>query len=463
MLASAGVRRLIEDDHELYSLVEREYVRQQYTLSLLASCSTVDPSVLACEALPLVNVTAEGYPGDRFHAGCQVIDGVEQLAIDRAKTAFRASYANVQPHSASAANEIVYFSLLNRGDTLLGMRLDQGGHLTHGAKASISGRMFHAIGYGLDAAGGIDYQEVERLALQHRPKLIVCGATAYARTVEFARFRRIADAAGAILVADISHIAGLVAAGLHPSPIDQAHITTTCTHKQLFGPRGGLIMMGRDAHTVGPDGKRTLAEVIQSGVFPLMQGAPMLHTIAAKARALARVTSPEFAELAARIQGNAAALAEALVRRGYRIVTGGTDNHIVLVDVGERGISGLVAEQALERCDIVVNRNKLPGDTRPARVTSGIRLGTNNVAFRLMRAADMDSCAAVIDSALRGVTVLSDREFVLDADVMQATRTAVRQLCERFPIPSYSEAGSEQPTGRYSSGDVPASLGQIWR
>jgi glycine hydroxymethyltransferase len=439
MLASTGVRRLSEEDHELFSLAEREYVRQQSTLSLLASCSTVDPSVLACEALPLVNVTAEGYPGERFHAGCQVIDGVEQLAIDRARTAFRASYANVQPHSASAANEIVYFSLLNPGDKLLGMRLDQGGHLTHGAKASVSGRVFHAIGYGLDAAGGIDYQEVERLAFQHRPKLIVCGATAYARTVDFARFRQIADAAGALLLADISHIAGLVAAGLHPSPIDQAHITTTCTHKQLFGPRGGLILMGRDAHTIGPDGERTLAQVIQSGVFPLMQGAPMLHIIAAKARALARVASPEFAVLAARIQGNAAELAAALARRGYRIVTGGTDNHIVLVDVGERGMSGLVAERALEHCDIVVNRNKVPGDARPARVTSGIRLGTNNVAFRLMEAADMDSCAAVIDSALRAVTAVSDREFRLDGELAQATRTAVRQLCERFPIPSYTE------------------------
>jgi glycine hydroxymethyltransferase len=441
-LASTGVRRLSEQDPELYNLAEREYARQQLTLSLLASCSTVDPSVLACEALPLVNVTAEGYPGERFHAGCQVIDGVEQLAIDRAKIAFRARYANVQPHSASAANEIVYFSLINHGDKLLGMRLDQGGHLTHGAKASVSGRAFHAIGYGLDAAGGIDYHEVERLAVQHRPKLIVCGATAYARTVDFARFRQIADAVGALLVADISHIAGLVAAGLHPSPIDQAHITTTCTHKQLFGPRGGLILMGRDAHTVRPDGERTLAEVIQSGVFPLMQGAPMLHIIAAKARALARVASPEFATLAARIQGNAAALAAALARRGYRIVSGGTDNHIVLFDVGARGMSGLVAERALEQCDIVVNRNKLPGDTRPARVTSGIRLGTNNVAFRLMEPADMDRCAAVIDSALGAVTAVNDREFRLDGELAQATRTAVRQLCERFPIPSYTEDGT---------------------
>lgn len=436
-LGALGVERLECLDPPLSALLEREIDRQVTTLSMVASSSLVDPSVLACQASVAVNVTAEGYPGARFHAGCAVIDEIEQLAIDRAKRAFGARYANVQPHSASTANEIVYFSLLEPGDTILGMELDSGGHLTHGAKVSISGRHFNAVGYGLDQRRFIDFDQVRSLALEHRPKLIVCGATAYPRTVDFARFREIADAAGALLLADISHIAGLVVAGLHPSPIDHAHVTTTCTHKQLFGPRGGLILIGRDADSVVPGGTRTLSELIQRGVFPLCQGAPILNAIAAKARMLAIVQTREFSAIARRIVEDARALAEQLIRRGYRVLTAGTDNHIVVVDVDAAGVSGLVAERALESCGIVVNKNRIPRDLKPPTVTSGIRLGTNGLAWRGLGPDEMGRCVELVHRVLTSVQVLGDREYTLEESVRQAVRAEVVELCAAFPIPSY--------------------------
>jgi glycine hydroxymethyltransferase len=436
-LTQVGIERLQVEDAELHQLLEKEYLRQQDSLSLVASCSTVDPTVLVCEGSPLVNVTAEGYPRNRFHAGCRFVDEVEQLAIDRAKRAFKATYANVQPHSASVANEVVLFSLLNPGDTFLGMRLDHGGHLTHGSKASVSGRIFNAVGYGLTKDGFIDYEEVYNTGLKVKPKLIICGATAHPRTIDFHRFRQIADALGAYLMADISHVAGLVVAGLHPSPIDHAHITTTCTHKQMFGPRGGLILMGKDRDTPGPDGKRTLAQLMQSGLFPLMQGAPVLNSIAAKARTLARVVSHEFVAVAERIVSNAAALAKEFKSRNYEVITGGSDNHIVLMDVSGRGMSGLVAERALEDCNIIVNKNKIPGDTRVAGVASGIRLGTNNVAFRNMGRAEMNTCVDLIDMVLRSILVQSEREYELSSSMAQSVRASVRDLCRQFPIPTY--------------------------
>ncbi|MFN8632998.1 MAG: serine hydroxymethyltransferase [Chloroflexota bacterium] len=436
-LGALGVERLECLDPSLSTLLEREIDRQATTLSMVASSSLVDPSVLACQASAAVNVTAEGYPGARFHAGCAVIDEIEQLAIDRAKRAFGARYANVQPHSASTANEIVYFSLLQPGDTILGMQLDSGGHLTHGARVSISGRHFNAVGYGLDHRGYIDFEQVRDLALTHRPKLIICGATAYTRKVDFARFREIADEAGALLLADISHIAGLVVTGLHPSPIDHAHFTTTCTHKQLFGPRGGLIMIGRDADTLVPRGTRTLAETIQRGVFPLAQGAPILNAIAAKARMLAIVQTREFAAVAQRIVDDSRALAEQLIRRGYRVLTAGTDNHIVVVDVDAAGVSGLVAERALESCGIVVNKNRIPGDQKPPTVTSGVRLGTNGLAWRGLGPDEMGRCVELIHRVVTSVRPHGDREYTIAEAVRESVRTDVAELCAAFPIPGY--------------------------
>jgi glycine hydroxymethyltransferase len=433
----AGVEHLYAEDPALSGILEEEYRRQAETLVLVASCTPVDPSVLACEAMVPANVTAEGYPGRRYHAGCRVVDRIEQLAIDRAKEAFGARYANVQPHSATTANYAVLSRLLRPGDRLLGLRLDFGGHLTHGAKAAFSGTWFESHGYGLDAEGRIDYGQAERLAHEIRPQLIVCGATAYPRQVDFARFRAIADAVGAWLLADISHIAGLVATGLHPSPIDHAHITTTCTHKQLYGPRGGLILCGRDADAPAPDGRQTLAELMQQAVFPFFQGAPFLNTIAAKARALARVATPELRRLMERVLADSRALAGGLLSQGWRVLSGGSDNHLVLFDVAARGLTGLIAEEALEEAGIVVNKNPVPGDPRPPRVASGIRLGTNTIALRGMGPEEAARAARLIHRVLSAVEPRGDREYHLAPAVRDEVRAEVADLCRRFPIPRY--------------------------
>jgi glycine hydroxymethyltransferase len=436
-LSQLGAEVLRVEDPELHELLTAEYMRQQRTLVLVASSSVVDPSVLASEASVAVNVTAEGYPGRRFHAGCMIVDDIEQLAIERAKTAFRARYANVQPHSASAANQIIMFGLLEAGDSILGMHLEHGGHLTHGAPVSVSGRYFRAVQYGLDSRGFIDYEQVRSLALEHRPRLIVCGATSYPRAIDFRRFRAIADEVGAWLLADITHTAGLVAAGIHESPIDLAHFTTLCTHKQLYGPRGGLILIGRDADQAAPGGAQTLAELVQRAVFPLMQGAPAPHVIAAKARALSRIKTPAFRHLAQSIVANAQALAGAFVAKGYEVVSGGTDSHIVLLDVGARELTGAIAEGALEQSDVIVNRNKVPGDGRAARITSGIRLGTNTVAARGMGVEEMNAIGVLVDRVLSAVTPAGNLDWQLPADARDDARRQVHALCERFPLPRY--------------------------
>lgn len=435
--AEQGVDLLRQDDPDLYRLLTDEHQRQMHTLVLVASCSVTDPAALACQGMIAANVTAEGYPGKRYHAGCEFIDGIEQLAIDRAKAAFGAQFANVQAHSATTANYLVMSSLLKPGDTILGMELQFGGHLTHGSKVSFSGQYFNAVGYGLDDDERIDYAQVAELAHTIRPRLIICGATAYPRTIDFARFRAIADQVGAFLLADISHTAGLVVAGLHPSPIDHAHITTTCTHKQLNGPRGGLILLGRDYNQPAPGGKHTLAEMVQRAVFPFFQGAPLPNTIAGKARALAQATTPQFKQTAERIVANAGALATHFIESGYRVVTGGSDNHIVLLDVASRGITGIIAERALEESGIMVNKNRIPGDQRSAVVTSGVRLGTNTAAYRGMGPAEMQQCAALIHRVLDSIEVLDDQHYRLDDAVKESIRAEVRALCERFPIASY--------------------------
>jgi glycine hydroxymethyltransferase len=451
--ARQGLEQLWQEDRDLYKWLENEYFRQLNTLVMVASCSVAHPSVLACEGLTAVNVTAEGYPGHRYHAGCEFIDRIEQLAIDRAKLAFKAQYANVQPHSATTANYVVMASLLKPGDTILGMELQSGGHLTHGSKVSLSGQYFNACGYGLGPDGLIDYEQVARLAREHRPRLIICGATAYPRQTDFRRFRQIADEIGAFLLADISHTAGLVVAGLHPNPIDQAHITTTCTHKQLFGPRGGLILMGRDHLSLSPDGKRTLAEAMQKAVFPFFQGAPILNAMAAKARALARAVTPEFRVLAERIVSNAQTLAQCFLKRGYRVISGGSSNHIVLLDVASKGVTGVVAERALEASSVIVNKNRIPGDRRSAVVTSGIRLGTNTLAARGMSASEMEECAELIDYVLASVVMLGDQEYHLDSSVKESVKASVKRLCQRFPIPDYPFPGSA-PGAQYLMQDA---------
>ncbi len=436
-LARHGVERLAEEDPELHDLLSREYRRQANVLTMVASTSITDASVMACEGTIASNVTAEGYPGARFHAGCSVVDEIERLAIERAKAAFGARYANVQPLSASIANEVVLFGLLSADDVLLGMELDSGGHLTHGAAASISGQYFVAEGYGLTPEGAIDYAQVRRLAHERQPKLIICGTTAYPRIIDFKQFREIADEVGAYLLADVSQIAGLIVAGLHPSPIDDAHFTTSCTHKQLFGCRGGLILMGRDFDSPGPDGKRTLAQLVQRWVFPFLQGAPNLNLIAAKARTLARVLTPDFRELAQRIVDDARALAERVMARGYPVVANGTENHLVVVDVLSQGLTGLVAERALEDCDIIVNKNRIPHDRKSPVVTSGIRFGTNALASRGMGTSEMHQCADLVHQVLRAVKAKGDREFDLDSETRTSVKAAVAELCRRFPLPSY--------------------------
>jgi glycine hydroxymethyltransferase len=433
-----GVERLRAGDPVLYGLIEREHRRQSGTLTMVAASSIADPAVLACEGTALLNTTTEGYPGARFHAGCGVVDQIERLAVERARHAFGARYANVQPHSGTSANQVVMFGLLRPGDVVLGLDLDAGGHLSHGARASVSGVYFRAVSYGVDAGGRIDMDAVRRVALEHRPRLLIAGASAYPRAIDFRAFREAADETGAYLLADISHVAGLVAAGEHPSPIDHAHFTTTSTYKQLCGPRGGLVLMGRDHDAPAPDGRGTLSDLVQRSAFPFFQGTPSLAAIAAKASALARVASPEFRETARRIVAAARALAGALAARGYALVGGGTDNHIVLVDLTARGLTGTVAERALEECGIVVNKNRVPGDRRSAAVASGVRFGTNGLALRGMGPAEMPRCAALVDRVLCAVRPLGDRAYELDPGVAADAREEVAALCARFPIPGYS-------------------------
>ena len=411
---------------------------QTGTLAAVAHASLAHPSVLAAAGSVLSNVTAEGYPGARYHPGAECFDEVERLAVRRARAAFGAHYANVQPHSGSTANQVVLFGLLSPGDTLLGLHVDGGGHLSHGSTASVTGRYFKAVHYGLDSAGLIDYDQVTELARTFRPRMIVAGASAYPRRIDYLRFREIADEVRSYLLADISHIAGLVAAGLHPSPIDVAHVTTTSTYKQLGGPRGGLILSGREHESPILDGRGTLAAALDRGVFPRVQGTPNAAAIAAKARALHLVNTLEFRSWAQRIVSDAQALATALIRRGYRVLSGGTDNHMVLVNIGARGLTGAVAENALRDCDILANRNRIPADTKPPSVASGLRFGTNILAQRGLQPADMEQCAALVDRVLSAVTVVDDTQYRLDRAVRDRVRIEVAELCRRFPVTIYT-------------------------
>lgn len=408
-------RSLKAVDPEVYQALEQERARQNDGLELIASENFVSRAVLEATGSVMTNKYAEGYPGRRYYGGCQFMDAVESLAIERAKQLFGAEHVNVQPHSGTQANMAVYFGFLEPGDVLMGMDLSCGGHLTHGHRLSYSGRDFQVVAYGVDReTERIDYDEVERLALEHRPKLIVCGASAYSRTLDFARFREIADRVEALVMADIAHIAGLVVAGIHPSPVPHCQFVTTTTHKTLRGPRAGMILCQEE-----------FAKQLDRALFPGVQGGPLMHVIAAKAVALKEAMSPEFATYQKQIVANAKGLARRLAGNGLRIVSGGTDNHVFLVDVAAAGLTGKVAEKALEEAGITVNKNTIPYDPNPPLVASGIRIGTPAVTTRGMREEEMDQIGDWIAEVLRAPE---------DQEVKTSVRARVRGLCERFPL-----------------------------
>jgi glycine hydroxymethyltransferase len=402
-------------DPEIYQVLADERRRQNEGLELIASENFVSPAVLQAAGSVLTNKYAEGYPGRRYYGGCQFVDVAERLAIDRARALFGAEHANVQPHSGTSANMAVYFGFLRPGDKLMGMDLSAGGHLTHGHRLSYSGRDFAVVSYGVDRdSERIDYDVVERQAAAERPKLIICGASAYSRVIDFERFRAIADAAGALLMADIAHIAGLVVAGLHPSPVPWCDFVTTTTHKTLRGPRAGLVLC-RERH----------AKDLDRAVFPGLQGGPLMHVIAAKAVALKEAEGEGFRAYQRQVVANSRRLAERLAGHGFRIVSGGTDNHVFLVDVAVAGLTGKVAEEALQAAEITVNKNTIPYDENPPMVASGIRLGTPALTTRGMREAEMDTVGDLIAEVLRAPA---------DESVRGAVRARVRELTAGFPL-----------------------------
>lgn len=406
---------LKEFDNEIYTLCEQELERETDHLEMIASENFTLPAVMEAMGSVFTNKYAEGYPAKRYYGGCEYADGVEQLAIDRACKLFGCNYANVQPHSGSSANGAVYAALLQAGDKLLGMDLSHGGHLTHGSKVSFSGKNYHSFSYGVELDGRINYERVLDIAKIVQPKIIVCGASAYAREIDFARFREIADAVGAILFADIAHIAGLVCAGEHPSPFPHAHIVTTTTHKTLAGPRGGMIMTNDEE----------IAKKINSAIFPALQGGPLVHVIAAKAVGFKYNLSPEWTVYAKQVKANAAVLADVLMKRGYDIVSGGTDNHLVLVSFLNKPFSGKEADAALGRAGITVNKNTVPGETRSPFVTSGIRVGSPALTSRGMKEKEFEIIANKI------ADVLDDIE---NEDKQAAIKEEMKTLARGFII-----------------------------
>ena len=401
-------------DPVIADIMARELGRQRANLELIASENIVSPAVMAAMGSMLTNKYAEGYPGKRYYGGCEFVDQIENVCIDRAKQLFRAKYANVQPHSGSQANNAAYLALCKPGDTVMGMDLSNGGHLTHGCPANFSGKFYNIVPYGCDpATGRIDYDEVRALALKHRPRMIIAGASAYPRVIDFARFGEIAKECGAYLMVDMAHIAGLVAAGEHPSPIPYADVVTTTNHKTLRGPRGGMIFTNDEA----------IARKINSAIFPGGQGGPLMHVIAAKAVALKEALQPEFREYQHAIVENARIIAEVLDQKGVKLVTGGTDNHLMLVDLRDEAISGRELEERLDRVRITVNKNKIPGDPRPASETSGIRVGTPAITARGFRAAEAREVGELLALAIH------------DFDAKQAEIVErVDALCSRFPL-----------------------------
>jgi glycine hydroxymethyltransferase len=414
---------LEQTDPEVFSAIQQETQRLEGNLELIASENVVSEAVLEAQGCVMTNKYAEGYPGKRYYGGCEFVDQVESLAIARAKELFGADHANVQPHSGTQANMVVYLSVLKPGDTYLGMNLAHGGHLSMGSPVNFSGILYRVIPYGVsEKTEMIDYDEIERLAREHRPRLVIAGASAYPRIIDYERFRRIADQVGAYLMVDMAHIAGLVAAGMHPSPVPYADFVTTTTHKTLRGPRGGMVLC-RSEH----------AKTVDSKVFPGMQGGPLMHVIAAKAVALKEALTPEFKHYQRQIVKNAKVLAEKLMSKGFRLVSEGTDNHLMLVDLRKSELTGKVAQETLDKARITVNRNAVPFDTRSPFVTSGIRIGTPAVTTRGMKENEMESIADFIVRALSNVG---------DEAVLRQVADEVRQFCQRFPVYPHRRSGA---------------------
>jgi len=402
-------------DKKIFELMRHELDREEYSLILIASENYVDADVLAAQGCVLTNKYAEGYPSKRYYSGCKYLDEIEDIAIERAKKLFGAEHANVQPHSGSSANMAVFYATLDRGDTVLGMDIAHGGHLTHGAKPSFSGKWYRAVSYSLSTTDEmLDYDEIRAVAHREKPKLIIAGASAYSRTIDFQKFREIADEVGAYLMADIAHIAGLIAAGLHPNPVGHAHFVTTTTHKTLRGPRGGMVLC---------DGE--FAKKIDSAVFPGIQGGPLMHVIAAKAIALQQAMTDDFREYQRQIIANAGHMARCMADLGFRIVSGGTDNHLFLVDLTPKNVTGKEAQESLEASGIMVNKNLIPFDTKGPNVTSGIRIGTPAVTTRGMKEDDMATICEMIDGVLKRLD---------DVSHMDSTRARVREFCKKFPF-----------------------------
>ncbi|MBS0989915.1 serine hydroxymethyltransferase [Acetobacter okinawensis] len=413
---------LTQTDPDVASAIAAELTRQQDGIELIASENMASEAVLQAQGSVLTNKYAEGYPGRRYYGGCVEVDKVETLAIERVKTLFGAAYANVQPHSGANANQAAFMAMGKPGDTVLGMSLAAGGHLTHGAAPNYSGKWFNAVQYGVRQQDGIlDYDQMESLAREHKPSIIVAGGSAYPRIIDFARFRRIADEVGAQLMVDMAHFAGLVAAGLYPNPLEYADVVTSTTHKTLRGPRGGVILTNSEA----------LAKKINSAVFPGLQGGPLMHVIAGKAVAFGEALRPEFKEYQKAVQKNAAVLAEVLVERGFDIVTGGTDSHLLLVDLRPKKVTGKAAEQALERAGITANKNAIPFDPEKPAITSGVRLGSPAATARGFREEEFRQVGEMIDEVL---TALAASGGEGDAVVENAVHERVKALCARFPI-----------------------------
>jgi glycine hydroxymethyltransferase len=414
--------RIADYDTELAQAMSAERQRQEDHVELIASENYASPRVMEAQGSVLTNKYAEGYPGKRYYGGCEFVDVAERLAIERCKALFGADYANVQPHSGSQANQGVFFALLQPGDTILGMSLAHGGHLTHGAKVNASGKLFNAVQYGVNEQGLVDMDEVERLALEHQPKMIIAGFSAYSQIMDWARFRAIADQVGAVLFVDMAHIAGLVAAGVYPNPLPHAHVVTSTTHKTLRGPRGGIIVMSKAG---AGEKAEEIEKKLQSIVFPGIQGGPLMHVIAAKAVAFKEALEPEFKAYQQQVVKNAQAMAKTLISRGYKIVSGGTENHLMLIDLIGRDVSGKDAEAALGSAHITVNKNSVPNDPRSPFVTSGLRIGTPAVTTRGYVEADCVDLAGWIADVLDAPN---------DAAVIERVRAAVTAQCRKYPV-----------------------------
>ncbi len=404
-------------DAELWQAMEQEKVRQEEHIELIASENYTSPRVMQAQGSQLTNKYAEGYPGKRYYGGCEYVDIVEQLAIDRAKELFGADYANVQPHSGSQANFAVYTALLEPGDTVVGMNLAHGGHLTHGSPVNFSGKLYNIVPYGIDATGHIDYADLEKQAKEHKPKMIIGGFSAYSGVVDWAKMREIADSIGAYLFVDMAHVAGLVAAGVYPNPVPHAHVVTTTTHKTLAGPRGGLIL--------AKGGSEELYKKLNSAVFPGGQGGPLMHVIAGKAVALKEAMEPEFKTYQQQVAKNAKAMVEVFLERGYKVVSGGTDNHLFLVDLVDKNLTGKEADAALGRANITVNKNSVPNDPKSPFVTSGIRVGTPAITRRGFKEAEAKELAGWMCDVLDSIN---------DEAVIERIKGKVLDICARYPV-----------------------------